>query len=252
VREVLRGFRAVALGRGAIRLPWERGSVFLQLIGATHVLLCNLCVGCSGGNAAEEAAEAEEEGVAGATTSLAADPGSALGDAKSALAQRAGSGSNQPSEGTSYVERIAMGVDPDMALQQLPAPLTTHRMQFFPADFADLSQLKCAPWLDDYTHALGGGYTHLGRVTRTWPGGTHTWLGLTHTWLEGTHTWLGLTHTWLEGTHTWLGLTHTWLGGTHIWLGLTHTPAAQVRAPRPGGAIDGFGVNWTKGDSGGR
>ena len=157
MREVLRGFRAVALGRGAIRLPWERGSVFLQLIGATHVLLCNLCVGCSGGNAAEEAAEAEEEGVAGATTSLAADPGSALGDAKSSLAQRAGSGSNQPSEGTSYVERIAMGVDPDMALQQLPAPLTTHRMQFFPADFADLSQLKCAPWLDDYTHALGRG-----------------------------------------------------------------------------------------------
>jgi hypothetical protein len=36
-----------------------------------------------------------------------------------------------------------VGVDPDLVLQQLPVPLTTHRMQFFPADYFNSSQLKC-------------------------------------------------------------------------------------------------------------
>jgi hypothetical protein len=48
------------------------------------------------------------------------------------------------SAGLSYVEQIALGVDPDLVLQQLPVPLTTHRMQFFPADYFNSSQLKCA------------------------------------------------------------------------------------------------------------
>ena len=68
----------------------------------------------------EEKAEEEEEGRAGVT-------GVAL-----------------TSAGLSYMERITLGVDPDLVLQQLPVPLTTHRMQFFPADYFNSSQLKCA------------------------------------------------------------------------------------------------------------
>jgi len=49
------------------------------------------------------------------------------------------------SAGLSYMERITLGVDPDLVLQQLPVPLTTHRMQFFPADYFNSSQLKYCP-----------------------------------------------------------------------------------------------------------
>ena len=49
------------------------------------------------------------------------------------------------SAGLTYAERIALGVDPDLALQQLPVSLTTHRMQFFPADYFNSSQLKLVP-----------------------------------------------------------------------------------------------------------
>ena len=87
------------------------------------------------------AAEAEEE-AEGEIAAAAAQRGEEKAEEEEG---RAGvTGVALTSAGLSYMERITLGVDPDLVLQQLPVPLTTHRMQFFPADYFNSSQLKCA------------------------------------------------------------------------------------------------------------
>jgi len=91
--------------------------------------------------AAVMAAEAEEE-AEGEIAAAAAQRGEEKAEEEEG---RAGvTGVALTSAGLSYMERITLGVDPDLVLQQLPVPLTTHRMQFFPADYFNSSQLKCA------------------------------------------------------------------------------------------------------------